>query len=121
MNSEEINALVELHLKIWNQKDEGKRKTAIEDAYSETILVTDPFLEFTGQSKLDNLINDLHQKYPGYVFTHQRPVESHHNIARLFWHFGPPLKPDAIIGEDVFVIKNGKIEHLLVFIDGQSN
>jgi catechol 2,3-dioxygenase-like lactoylglutathione lyase family enzyme len=121
MNEAEINSLVTRHLEIWNTKDNEKRTEAIQEVYNDQVVFVTPGFEFTGYAKLNEFIEDLHTKNAGYTFTHQRPIESHHNVARLFWSFGPPSKPDAITGMDLFIIENGRVQSLYVFLDAPHN
>lgn len=70
---------------------------------------------------MNDFIKDLQKKHPDFDFSLAQPIESHNNIARLFWQFGPENKPDTITGQDIFVIENGKIKSLYIFIDGLKN
>jgi catechol 2,3-dioxygenase-like lactoylglutathione lyase family enzyme len=117
MNAADIDILITRHLLIWNEKNTVERIQDIQNVYNYNVNVAVPGLEFSGYEKLNGFIDGLHTKNAGYVFTHQRPIESHHNLARLFWSFGPPSQPNATTGMDVFIIENGRIQALYVFLD----
>jgi catechol 2,3-dioxygenase-like lactoylglutathione lyase family enzyme len=117
MKTAQINSLVTRHLEIWNAKESEKRNEEVKEVYNEQIVFVTPGFEFTGYAKLNQFIDGLHTKNAGYVFTHQRPIESHHNLARLFWSFGPPSNPNAITGMDLFIIEDGRVQSLYVFLD----
>jgi catechol 2,3-dioxygenase-like lactoylglutathione lyase family enzyme len=112
-----VNSLVARHLEIWNTKDKERRTDAVKSVYSEQITIVSSGIEYTGQAELNKFIDELHAKKTGYIFTHQRPIESQRNLARLFWSFGPPSDPDLITGMDIFIIDNGRIQSLYVFLD----
>jgi hypothetical protein len=111
-------SLLQRHLEIWSETDPEKRRSGIDEIYTDDVEFIDPFAIINGKEKLDFFINDLQSKNPGFVFTAASLVTWHHNIASLDWNFGPENKPDAIKGQDVIVIKDGRIEKLYAFING---
>lgn len=118
MSKSDIKELAKKHLDIWSERNAEKRSSAMTQVYSPDVEIVDPFFVIHGQSKLNDFINDLQGKYPGFAFGISRPIDSHNNVARLFWQFGPESNPNEITGQDIFVIENGKIKSLYVFIDG---
>jgi hypothetical protein len=110
--------LLKKHLEIWSETDEEKRKSGIAEIYTNDVEFIDPFSIFAGTRELDHFIDELQSKNPGFVFTSAGAVNSHHHIASIFWHFGPPDKPDTVTGQDVVVLKDGRIQKLYAFIDG---
>lgn len=121
MSKVDIEVLAKKHLKIWSEKDAGKRNKSIKKVYAEDVEIVDPFFVINGHSKLNDFIEELQAKHPSFSFSISQPIESHNNVARLFWQFGPSSKPDEITGQDIFVIENGKIKSLYIFIDGLKN
>lgn len=111
--------LVEDHINIWNEQDETKRNTLMQAAYAENIDMVDRHFIATGYTQINGFVNGLQQKNPGARFTHVKPIDTHHNIARLYWQFGTKEQPALVTGMDMFVIENGKVEKLYVFVDGQ--
>ncbi|XZF14097.1 nuclear transport factor 2 family protein [Chitinophagaceae bacterium MMS25-I14] len=121
MTATEIQQLAEKHLAIWSERDVAKRKEWISEVYAADVEITDPSFLVNGPDGLNDLINDLQQKFPGYIFSVQKPVQSHHNVARLFWQYGPADNPAATTGQDILVVENGKIKTLYVFLDDAGN
>lgn len=121
MSKVDIEALAKKHLDIWTEKNAQKRNESIKEVYTEDVEIIDPFFVINGHSNLNDFIKDLQKKHPDFDFSLAQPIESHNNIARLFWQFGPENKPDTIPGQDIFVIENGKIKSLYIFIDGLKN
>lgn len=118
MNTSEIESLLQLHLSTWGEKDAEKRNKSIKQIYTEDVNIVDPFFVLNGTSGLNQFIDDLQKKHPGFKFSIAKPIDTHNNIARLSWQFGPESKPDTITGQDVFVVENNKIKSLYIFIDG---
>lgn len=116
-----IEALGKKHLDIWTEKNVEKRNASIKEVYTEDVEIVDPFFVINGHSKLNDFIGGLQKEHPGFTFSFSQPIESHNNVARLFWQFGPVSKPNEITGQDIFVIENGKIKSLYIFIDGLEN
>jgi hypothetical protein len=120
MDIQTTRDLLKLHLSIWSERDEQKRITLITEVYDEGIEIIDPFFLVKGYAPLNQFIQELQEKHSGYNFSINGAIEAHHDIARLFWHFGPENDPATISGQDIFVIGNGKIKTVMVFIDNLS-
>lgn len=112
----ESKVLIEEHLQLWNEKDATKRNVLMNKAYATDIEMTDRHFIATGNEEISEFIVNLQQKNPDFRFT-AKSVETHHNIARLYWQFGSKSKPATVTGMDLFVIENGKIQKLYVFVD----
>jgi hypothetical protein len=117
MNAQEIEQLAKSHLLIWSERDSVKRNALMKEVYAKNVKIIDPFFEIEGYDKLDDLIIGLHKQFPDYSFSIAKAIDSHHNIARLFWQLGTKETPNIITGQDIFKISDGKISELLVFID----
>jgi catechol 2,3-dioxygenase-like lactoylglutathione lyase family enzyme len=119
LTDDEVKTLVENHLKLWNEQDDAQRKTILDAIYSPDVEMIDRHFIASGHAEVDSFIKALHSKDPDFRFSHIRPIETHHNIARLYWSVGNTTKPNAVTGMDLFVIENGKVQKLYVFVDGQ--
>lgn len=121
-SNEELNkeaiSLVNAHLQVWGETDDGKRLALAKEVYADDIRVIDPGVVLNGRAEVSDFIGDLLKKSPGFQFQIVKPIETHHNMAILWWRFGPPSEPDAITGQDIFTLTDGLITSLLVFVDG---
>lgn len=115
-DADKNKALVEKHFQIWNETDNAKRVKLLNQVYAQDIEMTDRHFIATGQEEINKFVADLQKQHPGSKFT-TRSVQMHHNIVRLFWQSGTKSKPDAVTGMDLFVIENGKVKKLYVFVD----
>lgn len=109
-------AIVETHLKIWNEKEESKRKILLNQIYAADIEMVDRHFIANGIDDISKFIVELQTKNPDFKFT-SKSVETNHNIVRLYWQFGSKAKPAVVSGMDLFVIENGKVQKLYVFVE----
>ncbi len=109
-------AIVETHLKIWNEKEESKRKSLLNQIYASDIEMVDRHFIANGIDDISKFIVKLQTKNPDFKFT-SKSVETNHNIVRLYWQFGSKAKPAVVSGMDLFVIENGKVQKLYVFVE----
>ncbi|MTH18186.1 VOC family protein [Flavobacterium sp. LC2016-01] len=110
--------IVKNHLKIWNEKDETKRTALLNQFYASDVEMVDRHFIAIGKDEISKFIVELQTKNPDFRFT-DKSVETNHNIVRLYWQFGSKEKPAVVSGMDLFVIENGKIQKLYVFVDGK--
>lgn len=111
--------LIEKHFSIWSERDATKRAALIAEVYTADVEIVDPYFVANGHTDLQVLITNLQSKFPERKFRLRQPIEGHHHVARLFWQFGTEDMPAQETGEDVFVVENGKIRRLLIFIDAR--
>ncbi|KUJ62402.1 glyoxalase [Flavobacteriaceae bacterium CRH] len=108
--------LIEKHLEVWNEKDQTKRTALMNKIYASDIEMVDCHFIAVGNDAISTFIVDLHQKNPDFRFR-AKSVETNHNVVRLYWQFGSKAKPATVTGMDLFVIENGKVQKLYVFVD----
>lgn len=115
---ESTEALINMHLAIWSETDRQKRKQSIEEVYSDTCEILDPFYPdiFRGRDALMNLIDGVQAKFPGFVFT-KNQLDEHHNIIKLSWSYGPEGNPNVVTGDDFFIRDGKYIQFLYIFIN----
>ncbi|MGI4865128.1 MAG: nuclear transport factor 2 family protein [Janthinobacterium lividum] len=113
----EANALVNRHLQIWNQQGDAQLNVLLPQAYAHAIEMVDRQAIVTGYSQLKEFLNTLHRQHPGYVFTLAKPVVAHNNVVRLYWQCGSAANPKALTGMDLFVVEDGKVRKMYVFVD----
>ncbi|KFF02954.1 VOC family protein [Flavobacterium reichenbachii] len=116
LDSKKNNEIVENHLKIWNEKDETKRNALLNQFYAADVEMVDRHFIAVGSDEISKFIVELQKKNPDFRFS-ANLLETNHNIVRLYWHFGSKEKPAVVSGMDLFVIENGKVQKLYVFVD----
>jgi hypothetical protein len=119
MDAQSMNTLQQTHTAIWNEKDRTTRDALIQTIYADAINMYDKDFILTGTAAVSDFIDKLFAGDANFTFTAAKPLESTQNGARLYWdiHTGP--QPNVLTGMDFFVLENGKVAHLFVFMDAQ--
>lgn len=110
-----VDDLVKKYLNAWSEPDERKRERAISEIYTEEVELVDPSAIVSGRTELNRFISGLRRQFPGYRFSLGGKVDTHHGVARITWHFGPPVKPDAVVGQDLIRVRDGRIASNNIF------
>jgi hypothetical protein len=104
-------------LSVFGERDGEKRRQVIAKIWATDGIFIDPDGPHVGHAALDEAIDQLLQKTPGFVFTELGAVDEIPGAGRLAWGFGPPGLPPAVTGLDVVVLADGRIRALYTFID----
>lgn len=115
-DSKKNTLIVGNHLKIWNERDEAKRKVLLNQVYAADVEMVDRHFIAEGFEDISKFIVELQTKNPDFRFS-AKSIETNHNIVRLYWQFGSKAKPSVVSGMDLFVIENNKVQKLYVFVD----
>ena len=109
--------LQETHTAVWNEKDRAKRDTLMQTIYMEGIRMYDREFILTGMAAVSDFIDKLFAQDAGFRFSAVGPLETTQNGARLYWEIRTGPQPNLLTGMDFFVLENGKVAHLYVFMD----
>src|SRR5713101_5686459 len=102
---------------VFGEGDATRRRAAIEELYTEDCEVYVPPGVFVGHNALDKFAGELRATHPHFVYTPHGDPQVLHNAARLLWESGPRGEEPAYTGEDVIIVRDGKIAALYVFLD----
>lgn len=83
--SSEVEALVAAYLELWNQPDQTRRQTLLEQVWSETGQYADPTVQASGREALNQVIAGFHERFPGSSFSLNGKVDHHHQFVRFSW------------------------------------
>jgi len=112
-----IETLIKRNLhEVFGERDAKKRRAAIAELWTEDCVFIDHNGKSDGRDELDRAAAALQQRFPHYVFSELRPVDLLHESGRLAWGYGPPGQA-LIRGEDVVLVRNGRICLMLTFLD----
>jgi len=109
--------LLRRNLEAFGERDAEKRRTAISTIWESDGVFIDPDGTHIGTEAIDKAVEHLLLKFPDFVFNELAAPDSHHEIGRLAWGFGPEGRKPAVTGLDVIVSKCGKIKALYTFLD----
>jgi hypothetical protein len=114
-----MQELAERYLDTFNETDPDRRRALLAAVYTEQAGYTDPHVELSGTDQIDAFIAQVQESMPGLRFGLHGPVDSHHGQARFQWHAGTAEQPKALIGFDVIVTTEGRIERVYGFTDAE--
>jgi hypothetical protein len=104
-------------IEVFGENDPQRRKAAIREIYAEDAVVHAPPGIVIGHAALDKFAGDLRASHPHYVYTPVDDPQVLHDSARVAWGSGPKSDVPAYTGEDVIIVRNGKISALYVYLD----
>ena len=112
-----IETLLKRNLhEVFGERDAKKRRAAIAELWTDDCVFIDHSGKTSGRDELDRAVAILHERLPGHVFKELRPVDLLHESGRLAWSYGRPGQ-ESIKGEDVVLVRSGRISLMLTFID----
>ena len=112
----QVQRLMDIHFSIWNDTNQSARLAKFSEVYAPDFTVADYAGIAKGYVAVNQLIERVHTQHPGFRFTPD-PVSWNHGFGRVTWGFGPRETPNAVRGEDIITVKNGRVESFRVFLD----
>ncbi|GAA3238377.1 nuclear transport factor 2 family protein [Actinocorallia longicatena] len=109
--------IIKNYLEAWNTTDAAARRALLQEVWAEDGTYTDPLADVAGVDGIDAVIAAVQERFAGLVFTLGGDVDAHHGLARFTWHLGPEGGEALVVGFDVAVIEDGRIRHVLGFLD----
>ncbi|MBP3965065.1 nuclear transport factor 2 family protein [Paenibacillus lignilyticus] len=112
-------AIIEKHMfSVWSETDRERRSATIDEVYAENCRVFDPMFPdpFEGRSRLMDLIDNVQNQFPGFVFRIES-YDAHHQTVRLHWSYGLPGEQPAVTGEDFMFFEGDQIQTMYIYID----
>jgi hypothetical protein len=97
----ETTTIVDTYIDMWNEEDVDRRRTLIEQAWTEDASYLDPLLEADGRDALSDMVATVHDHYPGHRFRRQSDVDVHHDRLRFAWDLVAPDGNVFVAGIDV--------------------
>ena len=116
--AERIHELLLRNLQeVFGEGDPTKRRSAIKELYTDDCVLYVPPGTFVGQKALDKFAGDLRATHPQFAYAPHAAPQALHNSGRIKWGSGPRGGVPAYTGEDVIIVRDGKIAALYVFLD----
>ena len=116
--SESVEALLRRNLlEVFNERDRLRRHEALAEIWhAEGVLVNLDGRQ-VGRVEIDQAVEKLQAKFPGFVFTQRIAPEGFHGVGRIGWGFGPEGTAPVVTGIDVAEATAGKLRLLFAFVD----
>ncbi len=113
-----MQELVERYIASWNETAADKRRTMIDELYTEDASYVDPMVEAHGREAIDETIATVQRQFPELVFGLLGSVDAHHDRVRFSWGLGPRGGEPLVIGFDVAVSDGGsRLSQVHGFLD----
>jgi hypothetical protein len=113
-----IRTLLKRNLaEVFGEADPARRRKVIAEIYAKEAVVHVPSGVIIGRDALDKFAGDLKATHSHYVYTPSGEPQVLHDSARLAWGSGPKGEPPAYTGEDIIVVRDGRISALYVYLD----
>ena len=101
---------------VFGEGDPERRRSAIEELYTEDCVVNLPVDQYHGHEALDRICGDCAPAIPSYVYTpHNAPIAVTGRRDRVDWGSGPAGEPPRYTGSDIIITRDDKISALYVF------
>jgi SnoaL-like domain len=105
---------------VFGEGDAARRRAAIKELYTDDCVVDVPQGVFVGHDALDKLAGDVRATHPDFVYAPHGAPQALQNAGRLAWGSGPRGEKPVYTGEDVIIVRDGKIAALYGFLDSKS-
>ena len=116
--AERIHELLLRNLQeVFGEGDPTKRRSAIKVLYTDDCVLYVRPGTFVGHDALDKFAGDLRATHPHFAYAPHAAPQALHNSGRIKWGSGPRGGVPAYTGEDVIIVRDGKIAALYVFLD----
>jgi SnoaL-like domain len=102
---------------VFGEGDPERRRSAIEQLYTEDCVVNLPVGQYHGHDALDKISGELRASHPSYVYTPHNAPEAIQDGGRIDWGSGPAGEPPRYTGIDIIITRDGKISALYVFLN----
>jgi hypothetical protein len=108
-------ALADAYIAMWNEEDPAARAALIQQAWAADGAYRDPLLAADGHAALSEMVETVHQHYPGQRFTRTTAVDEHNGFARFGWTLGNE-ETTTVAGIDVAELTaDGKLKRITGF------
>jgi hypothetical protein len=105
---------------VFNERDRGRRSTAIAANYTDDVIWTDPDGTAQGRQALNEQAQKLLDRFPDFVFSAGGPVHVSRDLGLLAFNLGVPEQPPAVSGIDVALVRDGRIALLYTILTAES-
>ena len=107
---------VDAYFAMWNEDDPVARAALIEQAWAADGAYRDPLLAADGHDALGEMVETVHQHYPGQRFARITAIDEHNGFARFGWHLAGDDGTVTVAGLDVAELtEDGKLRRITGF------
>jgi hypothetical protein len=81
----DMKSIVDGYIAMWNETDPERRRTIIEQTWTDDASYVDPQAEVAGADGLDALVTAVQEQFPGHRFVLAAGPDAHHDRMRFTW------------------------------------
>jgi hypothetical protein len=114
----EVTTVVESYIAMWNETDPQRRRSIIEQTWTDDASYVDPNAEVAGADGLDALVAAVQEQFPGHRFVLAAGPDAHHDRVRFTWQLVGESGDAIATGLDVGVIADdGRLRAVTGFLE----
>lgn len=102
---------------VFGERDPVRRRAAIEALYAEDAELFDPEGARTGWDGVDEAVRGVLAGAGDMAFSVEGTAAALADLGRVRWRLGPADGPPVVRGEDVAVVRDGRIARLYTFVE----
>jgi hypothetical protein len=112
----DVVTTVDAYLEMWNETDPVRRAELIDRAWTREGRYVDPLFDAAGHRELHNMVERVHEQFPGHRFRRTSGVDAHHDQVRFTWELATPDGAVTAAGVDVgAVADDGRLRSIVGF------
>jgi hypothetical protein len=114
----QLTTVVDGYIAMWNETDRERRRSIIEETWTDDGSYVDPHAEVAGADGLDALVAAVQEQFPGHRFVLASGPDAHHDRVRFAWHLVGEDGNAIAAGMDVAVVAgDGRLQAVTGFLE----
>jgi hypothetical protein len=113
----DFDSIAQRYIDAWNETDAVARQALVAELFASDARYIDPLTDVAGFAGIDAAMSAVQAQFPDFRFRLTGEVDAHHDQLRFTWELGPNDADAPIMGFDVAVTNNGKIQSVFGFLD----
>jgi SnoaL-like domain len=105
---------------VFNERDEIRRRAAIESIYAQDATMQDPESSHVGWDGIAAAVQRIQPDAPELSFSVTSGPAVIDDLGRVGWALGAEGAPPVVRGTDIAIVREGKIVKLYTFLEGSS-
>jgi len=114
----ELTTIVDGYIAMWNETDPERRRSIIEQTFTEDGSYVDPQAEVAGAEGINALVAAVQEQFPGHRFVLASGPDAHHDRVRFTWQLVADGGAEVATGLDVAVVADdGRLRAVTGFLE----
>lgn len=102
---------------VFGENDPGRRRTAIDEIFTEDCVFHEPDGVYHGRGEIDRVAGRIKATHPDFRYQPIAAPEELGDCGRIQWVSGRPGEPPAYAGTDFIIARDGRIAAVYLFFD----